>query len=232
MLLPPKYFPQDAGSLNLADVRKLLTRDNPLILEIGSNIGQSTIELVTAFPHATVICFEPEPRANAQFKQNVTSPNVTLFEMAIGSINGTISFNQSDGDGIYKDWNQSGSIKAPKLLKNLWPDVKFESKIEVPIVRLDNFTAQNGIEMVDFIWADVQGAEGDLIRGGERTLSNTTCFYTEYYSEEIYEGQLTLDDICKSVFDLNLVLYRKFEADALFVNKTHLDLSTLYFRSI
>jgi hypothetical protein len=49
------------------------------------------------------------------------------------------------------------------------------------------------IPLIDFIWADVQGAEGDVIRGGLATFQRTRYFYTEYIDEELYEGQITLD---------------------------------------
>ena len=45
------------------------------------------------------------------------------------------------------------------------------------------------------IWADVQGAEENLIKGGLKTLSHTKYFYTEYEDDELYEGQITLDQI-------------------------------------
>ncbi|MEN9248224.1 MAG: hypothetical protein Q6L50_08560 [Gloeomargarita sp. GMQP_bins_120] len=37
----------------------------------------------------------------------------------------------------------------------------------------------------DFIWADVQGAEVDLIQGGLQALANTRYFYTEYANTEL-----------------------------------------------
>jgi hypothetical protein len=45
---------------------------------------------------------------------------------------------------------------------------------------------------VTLIWADVQGAEGQLIEGGKRTLSQTRYLYTEYSNHELYSDQLSL----------------------------------------
>jgi len=38
----------------------------------------------------------------------------------------------------------------------------------------------------------MQGAEGDLIAGGQETVANTHYLYTEYSDDEWYEGQPTL----------------------------------------
>ena len=54
---------------------------------------------------------------------------------------------------------------------------------------------EHGIEHVDFIWADVQGAEVDLVEGGQRTLANTRLLYTEINDIEMYEGQITLEGL-------------------------------------
>jgi FkbM family methyltransferase len=52
-----------------------------------------------------IFCFEPEPRALKKFKEKISSPNVTLFECAVGDQNGVVTFNQSDGEGAAKDWS-------------------------------------------------------------------------------------------------------------------------------
>ena len=51
--------------------------------------------------------------------------------------------------------------------------------------------------MIDFIWADTQGAEGAIIRGATETLKFTKYLYTEFSDYEMYEGQINLDGILK-----------------------------------
>ena len=41
----------------------------------------------------------------------------------------------------------------------------------------------------------MQGAEGDMIAGGQATLARTRYLYTEYSNEEIYEGEPTLETL-------------------------------------
>nr|VFK11674.1 MAG: methyltransferase, FkbM family [Candidatus Kentron sp. LPFa] len=60
---------------------------------------------------------------------------------------------------------------------------------------LDTWRREQGIDTVDFIWMDVQGAEMDVFRGGANTLARTRYLYTEYNDRELYEGQCTLPQL-------------------------------------
>jgi 2-O-methyltransferase len=214
-------FPIISGALTATEIRQLLGKDDPVIIEVGANCGQTTVELLKAMPGATIFAFEPEPRAIAKFRAAIANPNVHLYECAIGAVNGTTSFYQSSGAEhlleYRQGWDQSGSIRRPNSHLKVWPWVKFEKKITVPIMTLDDWSNQHQIAKADFIWADVQGAESDLVEGAARFLRSSRYFYTEYSNDEWYEGQITLADLQEKLPDFDLV--RRYAMDALFKNK-------------
>jgi 2-O-methyltransferase len=76
---------------------------------------------------------------------------------------------------------------------------------------------QHQIPKADFIWADVQGAESDLVEGATRFLKSSRYFYTEYSNDEWYEGQITLAELLQKLPDFDLV--RRYPMDALFENR-------------
>jgi 2-O-methyltransferase len=222
--------PRERPAITIAECKELIgEKSDPLILEIGANDGRTTEEFLHSMPYSEIFCFEPDPRAIAKFKSKISNPNVVLIESAVGAQNGIITFHQSSGEGERKDWDQSGSIRKPKRHYEAWPWVKFKTQIEVPIVRLDDWAADKNLGIVDLIWADIQGAESDLIFGGVNVIRNTRFFYTEYGFIELYEGQVSLDDICDALFKLGLVLCRRWAMDALFVNKNLNDLKQFRF---
>jgi len=206
------------GNLSVLDIKNLVNKECPVILEIGANCGQTTIDFIENFPNALIHCFEPDPRAIKKFKRMINSKNVFLHEIAIGNIDGVINFHQSaGGESIDSEgWDHSGSIRAPKAHLEMFPYVRFDKKIEVPIMRLDTWAKLNNITNVDFIWADVQGAEEDLILGGKTTLQKTRFIYTEYYDNECYEGQMRLDQLYQ-LLNQYLIL-RKYSNDVLLEN--------------
>jgi FkbM family methyltransferase len=192
------------------------------VLEIGANNGSDTNRLLEAFPRAQVYAFEPDPRAIAKFKHNVDSPRARLFECAIGATDGSAIFHTSNSEvpeaPELGGWDQSGSLRVPKSHLEIWPWVKFEEQITVPVMALDSFYRQQRLDVIDLIWADTQGAEGDLVTGGRLALSRTRYLYTEYSNDEWYEGQVSLDQLLALLPDFRLL--RRFSTDVLLENHT------------
>lgn len=214
----PSFISQ--GTLSVGEIRSLVGRDDPVIVEVGANCGQTTAEMLKAMPGATIYAFEPDPRAIAKFRSTICNPRVHLYECAIGAKNGTVTFHQSSGaehlPEYSQGWDQSGSIRRPNTHLQVWPWVKFEKQLEVSIKTLDSWSDQHQITAVDFVWADVQGAESDLIEGAARLLKSVRYFYTEYSNDEWYEGQITLAALADRLPNFSLV--RRYQTDVLFKN--------------
>jgi FkbM family methyltransferase len=212
-----RAFGIHSGRMSFDEIKGLVGRDDAVILEIGANDGSDSQRFAETFPGGRIFAFEPDPRAIARWKATVTADHVTLVETAIGNENGTITFHQSDGevqDGPGTGWDLSGSIRAPKQHLERHPHIKFENTIDVPIRTLDSWAAETGIDRIDFLWADVQGAEKDLIRGAAETLAKTRYFYTEYDNREMYEGQWGLEQIAANLPHHRIV--KRWKQDVLF----------------
>lgn len=197
--------------------------DAKTILEIGANDGTDTNALLAAFPSATIHCFEPEPRAFELFRANVTSERARLYGIALGATNGTTTFYRSDGvppgrEGQFPEgWHLSGSIRQPTghLTTHTW--CRFDRSIEVTVRTLDSWSEEHAIGPIDLIWADVQGAETDVILGGTSALKRTRFLYTEFSDREEYVGQASLSVIKKRLGGWTLL--ERFPYDVLFGNK-------------
>ena len=185
-----------------AILQRLIGADATTILEIGAHHGDHTVALMGTFPRATVHSFEPDPRAFAVHRKMVNSPRSKLYQMAIGSTNGRTKFHTSGGlppgeqaalKANYPDgWDQSGSLRTPKGHIEKYPWCKFKRTISVEVRTLDTWASKHAPGKIDFIWADMQGAEGDLATDGAQTLSRTRFLYCEYSNEELYEGEPSL----------------------------------------
>lgn len=199
---------------------RYLATETPIILEVGANDGKTTNEFLTEFPGATIYAFEPDARAIAKWRRNVRSGNAVLIETAIGATDGTQEFWVSGGTppgGGYPDgWDQSGSLRRPKTHREFWPWVTFDRTIPVPVARLDTWSRENYSGPIDLIFADVQGAEGDLIAGGRDTLAAARFFYTEFSNSEWYDGQPTLTAIQDSIQGIGFRIYGVFGMNVLF----------------
>lgn len=136
-----------AGSIDGDLLLRLVAKDDPVILDIGSNDGTHTRWFLDLFPRARVFSFEPDPRARERYEAKVMSDQAVLFDLAISDTDGLIEFHVSSGkQGSYsKDWDESGSIRKPKLHLKMHPSVKFEEAIKVKTRRLDTWAAEQAI---------------------------------------------------------------------------------------
>lgn len=201
----------------------------PTIIEVGCHMGEDTLEMFRLFPHAKIIAFEPDPRSVAQLHARGFSKIATLVEAAVGAEDGSATFRLSSGsppkndsafDPKYRNhpWTASSSLKAPKEHLKQFPWVKFDLTAKVKVMRLDTYFEQAKLDRVDFMWADVQGAEDLLIAGGQQTLARTRYFYTEFYDQELYEGQIDLRTI-QSRLPGKWSLLARWDNDVLFKNE-------------
>jgi FkbM family methyltransferase len=167
--------------------RKFSCASPKTFLELGAYDGRDTAWL-SRIAGVKVHAFEPDPRNNPP-----ELLNVTLHRTAIADFNGEAAFILSkthSGD----PWFQSSSLHPPKNHLTRYP-VIFGKPVTVPTITLDTFCSEQRIEQIDFIWCDIQGAEGEMVRGGKRALARTRYLYTEYSDDEMYEGQATLADL-------------------------------------
>jgi 2-O-methyltransferase len=208
-------------SINYQDIAALVNRKEPTILEIGCNNGDDTLALLHAMPGAKLYCFEPDSRAIRRFKENMGPKlgKVLLSEIAISDRNGTIDFYSSSGGDLPDGWDQSGSIRRPKNHLVEYPWVKFDKITTVNTRRLDDWCIDNNVEQVDFIWMDVQGAEGNVISGATKILQNTRFLYTEYSDSETYEGQFSLKALLALLPSFEIVV--RYPGDVLLRSKNH-----------
>jgi FkbM family methyltransferase len=168
-----------------------------IFLELGAHEGEDTAWMA-ALPDTLIHAFEPDPRNNPP-----PLNNVVLHRLAVGDRNGRSPFVMSKS-GWGREWTYSSSIKPPKNHLQRYP-VTFGDTVEVAITTLDSFCRRHGLDQIDFIWADIQGAEGEMIRGGRETLAKTRYLYTEYSDDELYEGQITLAGILELLPDFRVV---------------------------
>jgi FkbM family methyltransferase len=168
-----------------------------LFLELGSHQGGDTAWM-SEIPGVNIHAFEPDPR-NHQARRH----NVTCHRAAIADRDGVGLLTMSQ-HGWGQEWTHSSSIRTPKNHLHRYP-VTFGGAIPVLLSALDTFRRMQGFDVVDFVWADIQGAEGDMIRGGRQTLARTRYLYTEYSDDELYEGQITLREIMNMLPDFRIL---------------------------
>lgn len=169
--------------------------ESPFIIEFGAYDGADTKTMLELLGNKkyTYHLFEPNRKLIHELCRNLADYRykIHIFNVAIGSSIGEVEFFISSGENF-----ASSSIREPHLIYESYPAMKFEKdscRITTLDYHIDNMNMQD--EIIDFIWADIQGAEIDLIKGGEETFKKVRYFYTEYSDIEFYKGEIGLQSI-------------------------------------
>lgn len=122
-----------------------------LIIDLGANIGVSTLYFVLVFPDAKIHSIEPDPD-NFRRLQKLTESfsNVVLHSVAIWAENGTFPFYRNTTRGSSSSLLHSG---------------KNQEKVLIRSITLHDLLEQIGSDQVSLMKFDVEGAEEHIFAG-------------------------------------------------------------------
>ena len=192
-------IPSHQETLQASEIAELVSGKG-VVLEIGSHEGTDTVKLAKAMPSSIIHCFECEQRAIVRFLENTKDyDNIRLYETAIADTDGEADFYASTGKaGKRDDWDFSGSLNKPTGHYQRSPDIKFKEPQLVRTTQLDTWWESMAIFGIDFIWADIQGAQLRMLRGAHLALRVTKYLYLECHQQSLYRdepSQETLIDV-------------------------------------
>jgi FkbM family methyltransferase len=191
-----------------------LAETPPIIFELGAFDGEDTKRIYAMCRKPTrYFAFEPDPRNLDRIVAAELPSEVHVLGAAVGRESGLLPLHLSG-----ESWTASSSIRKPREHLVHFPHVQFGDAIKVAVIDLDSFCESVNVDRIDFLWADVQGAERDVVAGGERILRRTKFMFLERSEHELYEGQWLTDDMLHdlegdwgvvAMFPNDVLLYNK-----------------------
>jgi len=176
-----------------------------VIFDIGSCEGEDSIRYARLFPASRVFAVEPLPANVERIKTNIERyecSNVEVVPYAFSDRAGHSTFHVSSGtppdappDADWEYGNKSSSLLAPDRHLEVHPWVRFDEEMEVDTETLDGFCAKHGIERIDLMHLDVQGAELMVLGGAFRMLPRTTAIWLEVERIPLYRDQPLVSDV-------------------------------------
>jgi 2-O-methyltransferase len=165
---------------------KMYIPENAVIIEAGMFDAADTEDFARVFPAGKIHGFECLPHYyDLSCKRLASYSNVATYPLALNDAVGELDFYVSTTNG---ELSASGSLLAPKLHQEVHPHVKFNERIKVKAITLDQWAVEYGIPQVDFLWLDLQGAEIRALQGAEKVLQNVKGIFTEVSLIETYEN--------------------------------------------
>jgi FkbM family methyltransferase len=129
--------------------------------DVGAHIGIWSLLAARRAQASRIHAFEPVPRQYERLRAHAALNHVTsivINNCAVGAENGSTSF-----FAVYE-----GNTGASSLARRHDDDVE----IHTDVITLDTYVEKNGIERVDVMKIDVEGAEILVLRGARQLLSS------------------------------------------------------------
>lgn len=135
-----------------------LVAPGDVAIDVGTNLGEVLLNLARmAGPEGRAIGFEANPTTYQRAVRNIAlNPHVTaeVHPLGLGDREGALDFGS----------RTAGNSGADSILS------VGSGKLKVPVIRLDTFVADHGIERVDVIKIDTEGFDLRVLKGAESTI--------------------------------------------------------------
>ncbi len=116
---------------------------------MGANIGLSVLYFRARYPDAVIYAVEPHPESVRKLRCNLASVrDVHILESAVGRQDGTLELSDAPGYSI--------GVSAHR-------EDDGGGRIAVPVRRLESVMSDVGLEWVDLLKLDIEGAELDAL---------------------------------------------------------------------
>ena len=172
-------------------LKMLNQRKINLIIDVGANKGEYTLELIHLGFKGYIESFEPISEAYKILSiRSKNNKNWNTSRIAIGDFDGESEIN------IAGNINSSSLLNMlPRHIKSE-PNSKYLRKERILVNRLDTLFSRNMIlDKKIFLKIDVQGYELNVLKGAEFIINNIEGIQIEMSLEPLYEGSILYKDM-------------------------------------
>ena len=145
-------------------IQALVGIKNPVILDVGANIGAFTNWMSRYFPEGKIYCFEPQRLVFQILCANIAINNlynVYAHNIAIGEVNSRIKI-------LEPNYNIPNDFGTFSLIRNTISEKTVELIIDMNT--LDYFAQQYEITSVDLIKIDAEGMDLAVLHGAKNLI--------------------------------------------------------------
>lgn len=143
----------------------LQNKANPIVLDVGANVGNYSKDIFSSNISCSVFAFEPHPTTYKKLISNVNFEKFKAFNVGVGNKNGKLELFDYDT----KDGSSHASLYRD-VIKDLHKGNPISQFVE--IIVLDEFLKTQNIQEVDLLKIDTEGNEFNVLLGCDEILKN------------------------------------------------------------
>jgi len=183
-----RFRGQQIGVNPFDDMQRFLKgHKDPVILDVGANVGQSVYQFRNKFPASVIHSFEPSPSTYEQLKARCGKlPGVNLWNLGVGSTNTTFAFQENEHS------NMSSFLPPSKFS---WGKIVRTTNVEV--CTLDSFVRDQDIDFIHVLKSDTQGFDFEVFKGASYLMEENRIglIYFEFIFSDMYKNLPSFHDV-------------------------------------
>ncbi len=212
--------PKALGLNPFRDMQRLTSTAQPVVFDVGANVGQTVADIRRFLCDSVLHCFEPTPMTFAKLSEQCGKlDNVYLNNVGLAEQVGELELHEMESSEMNSflppDVDAGGDVVAREV---------------VPVTTVDEYCAQRSIDCIDVLKIDAQGFDFEVIKGARRMIAENRVHlvYLELIFAQMYERVPRFDEIYGHLADsgLELVCFYRFSfqhdraavSNAMFVN--------------
>ena len=169
----------------LAGVDRKVATSRTTFLDIGANIGTTTVAALVGHGFRGAVAVEPEPENFRLLELNTIlnglGPRAVLLERAISDLSGTVQLDVMTGQSGKHRLSEGGS------------DARHSgTTASVTCSTVDQLVSEGLLEpsQLGLMWVDVQGHEAQVLRGARSILERGVPIVTEFHPAALGEANV------------------------------------------
>tara|TARA_Y200000002_G_scaffold95356_1_gene76985 strand:+ start:426 stop:1133 length:708 start_codon:yes stop_codon:yes gene_type:complete len=169
-----------------------------VLVDVGSHKGEYINSIKKKFNIQKIYGFEPNPDIYEILKKKIVDEKINLFNFGISDENGKIEFYknlETSSSTINKLNTKSKYYKKKYFLLNIFNSKEVTKKIEINVLRLDEFIHLNKIDKIDLIKIDTEGYEFKVIKSLKKKIKNVKIIHLEHHFDDMIVKNYKLTDI-------------------------------------
>lgn len=190
----------DFGSYDMAETKFLMSavKDNDVVLDVGANLGWYTLNWLKKLENVTVFSFEPMIETYNCLASNLILNGLktkNAFNFGLSNTNAEIEF--------FFDNERCGASSMVNLR-----GTENTRQLKAVVKKLDDVFSSLGVDKLDFIKCDVEGAEKLVFEGGIETVKKyRPIIFSEMLRKWAKKFDYHPNDIIKMFADLGYGCY-------------------------
>jgi FkbM family methyltransferase len=158
-----KFSTDNANYPELANRYTQGENHNPIIFDVGANVGQTALAFRDQFPAAQIHSFEPFSPQYKVLERNTRAHSIICHRLALGSEVGQMRVRLQSTSPHYTE---------NSLLSHPSYDSKEELIELITVSAVDEFCRSNKIFGIDILKTDTEGYELEVLKGAAELLDN------------------------------------------------------------